>query len=158
MIIQALVLSLWIQVEAHAVEFEPLNKALLAALGTPKVQKKSFGPSQVFYSKNSAGKADKIAVVEKGIYEPNCSHTWVIALDSKTVKVTEIRVVEMSCQHAFPTKAASFLGQYQGVGPAETVTLSKKIKTIAKATGSSDLTTQAVVRAITTVKSHLNEL
>lgn len=152
-------LLLVIQIEvARAVEFEPLNKALLAVLGTPKVQKKTYGPSQVFYSKNAAGKPDKLAVVEKGMYEPNCTHTWVIGLDSKSTKVTQIRVVEMSCQHAFPTKAGSFLTQYKGVGPAETKDLKKKIKTIAKATGSSDLTTDAVVRAITTVKSHWGEL
>jgi hypothetical protein len=54
----------------------------------------------------------------------------------------------MSCPHAYPTREQSFLSQFIGKGPKDAPTLKKKVDTVAKATGSSDLTTDAVVRSI----------
>ena len=89
-----------------------------------------------------------MAFIQKGIYEPNCTHTWAIGIDPKTGKVTQVRVIEMSCPHAFPTKADSFLDQFKGKGPADAATLDSSIATIAKATGSCKLATDAVKRSI----------
>jgi len=136
---------------AHSAEFEKLGKAISKALGTKKAFQKKVKVKgqevQVFYNKKK-GKATKFAVVQKRIYEPDCTHTWVIGLDAKKSTVREIRVVEMSCPHAFPTRKASFLEQYSGVGPKGSKALKSKIVTIAKATGSSELTTDAVQTAI----------
>ncbi|MBC7692341.1 MAG: FMN-binding protein [Methylotenera sp.] len=138
---------------AHAAEFEPLGKAAAAALGTTKAFRKTVNVDKrdvtLFYSKDASGQPEKYAFVEKGIYEPSCTHTWVVGVDAKTNKVSEVRVVEMSCPHAFPTKAASFLDQFKGKGPADVAKLSSQISTIAKATGSANLTTDAVKRSIT---------
>lgn len=149
----ALTLAFWAQIElAGAVDFEPMNKALVNLLGTTKVVKKTVGKSEAYYVKGAKGIPSKIAFIERGVYEPNCTHTWAIGLDPKSGAVTEIRVIEMSCPHAFPTRAASFLDQYKGKGPADAAKLSADIKTIAKATGSSNLTTDAVKRTVTAYK------
>lgn len=136
---------LLVQLSAYAGEFEKMGTAVERALGTKKAKKKSMKidgkDAVVFYTEG----AQKIAVVQKGIYEPDCSHTWVVGIDGKSLKVDQIRVVEMSCPHAFPTNKASFLDQYKGRGPASVKTLKDEITTIAKATGSSNLTTEAVV-------------
>jgi hypothetical protein len=138
--------------EAFAVEFEQLGKAVAGVLGTTKAFKKTIPSGKdkvdVFYAKDGSGKASKYAFIEKGIYEPNCTHTWVIGVDARTNKVEEIRVVEFSCQHAYPTRAGSYLDQYKGKGPADVKKLDSDIMTIAKATGSSKLTTDAVKRSI----------
>jgi hypothetical protein len=139
---------------ALGVEFEKLGTAVEKALGTGKAFKTTVKmkgkATTVFYAKNAAGKASKFAVVQNGVYEPNCTHTWVVGIN-ESAQVEQIRVVEMSCSHAFPTKEANFLGQYKGKGPAATSKLKGDIHTIAKATGSSDLTTEAVVTSITLV-------
>lgn len=137
---------------AFATEFEPLNQAIALSLGTKKAFKKSFAfegkPLDVFYSKDSAGKALKYAFVQKGIYEPNCTHTWIVGVDALSGKVDGVRVVEMSCPHAYPTKTESFLGQYKGKGPADAAKLKSEITPIAKATGSANLATDAVRKSI----------
>lgn len=160
-LVAALGLTLALE-QAQGAEFEKLGKAVQAILGTPKaVQKKipvnAKYTAHVIYSKSAAGKPDKLAFIEKGIYEPNCTHTWAIGLDSAG-KVTQIRVIEMSCPHAFPTKTESFLGQFTGKGPADVAKLDGEIQTVAKATGSSKLTTDAVKRAITTYAKHKGQL
>lgn len=135
-----------------AVEFEKLGNAVAKALGTKKAFQKVVAvdgqKTTVFYSKNPAGKAKELAVVRKGIYPPNCSHTWVVGVNPESAKVSEVRVVEMSCPHAFPTKKAGFLDQYKGKGPKDLKKLKYDVHTIAKATGSSDLTTDAVKASI----------
>ncbi len=142
--------------QAVGVEIEAKGKALKALLGTPQVKRKQvkIGPAEreVFYTADKS----RIAVVESGLYPPNCTHTWAIGIAKD--KISEIRVLEMSCPHAFPTKAASFLDQYRGKGPAQAAKLKGDIHTIAKATGSADLLTDAVLRVLTalpTVKSAL---
>lgn len=136
------------RMSALATEFEPLGKAVAAALGTKKAFKKSFAfekkPLDVFYSKDKSGKAAKYAFVQKRIYEPNCTHTWVVGVDAKSGKVTQVRVVEMSCPHAFPTKTEGFLGNFKGKGFADANKLKSEVTPIAKATGSSELTVDAV--------------
>jgi len=138
---------------AQAVEYEKLGSAIQKALGTGKAFRTwttVFGKkTEVFYAKSSDGKATKFAVLEKRIYEPNCSHTWIIGLDAASASVEQIRVVEFGCPHAEPTKQASFLDQFKGKGPADVKTLKSDIHTIAKATGSSELATDAVISAIT---------
>lgn len=139
---------------ALGVEFEKLGSAVEKALGTTKAFQKKVSlkgvSTDVFYSKDASGKPKKFAVVQKGIYEPNCTHTWVVGL-SNTAEVEQVRVVEMSCSHAFPTKEDSYLGQYKGKGPADVSKLKGEVHTVAKATGSSDLTTDAVLTSITVV-------
>lgn len=149
------VLAVMLMVErASAAEFEKVGSAVGAALGTTKVFQKKFKNDQgqdvnAFYSKGTSGSPDKIAFVEKGLYNPGaCTHTWVIGLNATTSTVEKIRVVEMSCTHAHPTKADSYTSQYKGKGPANVGKLKEQIKTIAKATGSSDLMTEAVDRSI----------
>ena len=140
-------------VEAQAVEFEKLGNAVSKALGTKKAFQKSVNvngkETTVFYGKTDAGEPSKLAIVQKGLWEPNCTHTWVVGLDAKTATVEQIRVVEMSCPHAFPTNKASFLDQYKGKGPADLKKLKGEIQTIAKATGTCNLTTDAVVTSVT---------
>ncbi len=149
----ATALILWSRIEqASAVEFEPMKSALVSLLGSPKVMKKSVDDgkghkSDVFYLKGARG-ASKVAVIERGLYEPDCTHTWAIGLDATSGKVTQIRTIEMKCQHAFPCKASSFLDQYTGKGPADIAKLSGQINTIAKATATANLTTDAVKRSI----------
>lgn len=151
-------LALFLSLElAKAAEFEKLGAAIASLLGTKQAYKKTvkFNKKEVevFYNKGRDGKATKFAVVQKGIYEPNCTHTWVVGLDAHTAQVEDIRVVEMSCPHAFPTNTPRFLEQYKGRSPASTKALKKDIHTIAKATGSSHLTTDAVITAIDVAKS-----
>ena len=138
---------------AGAVEFEPQAKALIALLKSTKVSKKTVetkaGPMTLFYTKGADGRPERAAFVEKGVYEPSCSHTWAIGLDAKAGAIEEIRVIEMECNHAFPTRAASFLDQFKGKKVADAAKLSSQIRTIAKATGSCDLTTDAVKRVLT---------
>lgn len=138
--------------QTEATEFEPLGKSVAAALGTTKAFKKTMAVGKekvdVFYSKDAKGKADKLAIVQKGIYEPNCTHTWVVGMDAKKAVVEQVRVVEMSCPHAFPTKSDGFLGQYKGKGAADVAKLSSDVTPIAKATGTSNLTTDAVKKSI----------
>ena len=137
---------------AFATEFEPLGKAVAASLGTSKAFKKSFAferkPLDVFYAKNAAGKASKYAFVQKGIYEPNCTHTWIVGVDATSGKVDGVRVVEMSCPHAYPTKTESFLGQFKGKSFADAAKLKDDITPIAKATGSSNLAIEAVRKSL----------
>lgn len=137
---------------AQAQEFQSLGSAIKTILGNAGTGafKKNVNGKDVYYSKNGQGKAARLAFVETGIYKPNCTHTWVVGVDPASSKVTGIEVVEMSCPHAFPTKEKSFLDQYKGKGPAEARSLIKQIDTIAKATGSCNLTTEAVVRSIET--------
>ena len=138
--------------QASAVEIEPLKSALLALLKTPKVFKKQIrgvsGPVDVFYSKDGRGSADKMAFIEHGIYEPNCTHTWAIGVDKKTGKISQVRVLEYSCPHAAPINSSSFLDQYKGKAPVDVKKLDAKVTTIAKATGSCRLTTDAVKRTL----------
>lgn len=140
------------RMSAYATEFEPLGKAVAAVLGTKSAFKKSFAfegkPLDVFYAKDGAGKASKFAFVQKGVFEPNCTHTWIIGIDALSGKVDEIRVVEMSCPHAYPTKTESFLGQFKGKGLADAQKLKSDIAPVAKATGSANLVTDAVRKSI----------
>ena len=137
---------------AYATEFEPLGQAVAASLGTKKAFKKSFAfegkPLDVFYAKDGAGKATKFAFVQKGVYDPNCTHTWIVGVDAGTGKVNGVRVVEMSCPHAYPTKTESFLGQFKGKGLADAKKLKGDVTPIAKATGSANLAIEAVRKSI----------
>ena len=152
-IIAVLMLFIWIET-ARAVEFEKLNAAIAKVLGTTKAMKKTANvggkPADVYYPK-TGGKM--LAVIQKRIYEPNCTHTWVIGVDGATAQVKQIRVVEMSCPHAHPARANSFLEQFTGKGPADLAKLDKDISTIAKATGSCELTTDAVKTSIQAAQS-----
>lgn len=149
-------LLLCAQIEkSHAVEIEPWTKAVAAIVKKMKdvgVKKLSIGgkPVEVYFSKDAQGKANQLAFIEHGLYPPDCTHTWAIGIDGKSGKVTQVRVIEMKCNHAFPTKAASFLDQFTKKGPADANKLEGQIMTIAKATGSSNLTTDAVKRSIQT--------
>lgn len=133
---------------AMAVEFEPKGKAVAAVLGTKKAKSKKVTVDgkeiTAFYPAEGKG---KIAFVQEGLYPPNCTHTWVVGIDAAKGTVTEIRTVEMECPHAFPTKEASFLGQFEGKGYADLAKLDG-VHTVAKATGSSKLAIDAVKRSI----------
>lgn len=164
------VIALYVE-RGMATEFEKQNAALAKALGALKgVKKKTVSLSGAgldravastdaaeVYAVKEGSSIKKIAVVQKRTYEPNCSHTWVIGINPKKLQVEQIRVVEMSCPHAFPCNAASYLDQYKGVGPANLKTLRGKVDTIAKATGTSNLTTDAVITAVTAAKLYVAE-
>ncbi len=140
--------------KVDAAEFEQLGKAVAKVLGTTQAYRTTIDnagkTTEIFYSKNKKGKAAKLAVVEKGVYEPDCTHTWVVGVDAAKTTVTDVRVVEMSCPHAFPTREPSFLGQYKGKGKKSVKGLEKEVDIVAKATGSSELATKAVRSAIIT--------
>jgi hypothetical protein len=140
------------RLSATATEFEPLGAAVAGALGTKQAFKKSFAfekkPLDVFYSKDGSGKASKYAFIQKGVYEPNCTHTWVVGVDANSGKITEVRVVEMSCPHAYPTKTEGFLGQFKGKSFADAAKLKNDIAPIAKATGSANLAIDAVRKSL----------
>ena len=136
-----------------AAEFQPLGKAVGSALGaTVGVQKSTVivdgKPQAYFFTKDAAGKPQQLAFVQKRIYPPNCTHTWVVGVGAKSKKIEKIEVVEMSCSHAFPTKTESFLSQFMGKGPLEAKTLEGSVNTVAKATGTSNLAASAVVASI----------
>ena len=146
----------WMSVErVTAAEIEPMGKAIGSLLGTTKAFKKVLndgnGNVDVFYDKGANGKATKVVFIEKGIYKPDCTHTWAIGLDVASNQITEVRPIEMACPHAFPTKSASFLDQYKGKGPADVATLDSDVHVVAKATGTCKLATEAVKRSITTL-------
>ncbi len=136
--------------QASAVQFEAKGKAVAAVLGTKSAfQKKATlngKEESVFYSKGADGKAEILAFVQEGLYPPNCTHTWIVGVDAKKGAITEIRPVEMSCPHAFPTKEVSFLSQFQGKANADS--LDKDIKTVAKATGTSKLAIDAAKKSL----------
>lgn len=153
----ALVLGLfWAQVQiasAASCGFQKQGPALIGMLGTPKVSVKKVAQdqgatSEVYYAKGPNGKASKVAVVEKGMWEPGCSHTWAIGIDPGTGKVTEIKQIEMSCPHAHEICVSWFQDQFIGKGVAEMSKLEGSVKTVAKATGSSKIEATAVRRAV----------
>jgi hypothetical protein len=150
--ISAIVLALWATVEsAHAADIERMGDALKALLHTGAGVKAKAVPgskdgAKLFYVKRG-NKIAAAAFVERGIYPPDCTHTWAIGINPASGAVTGIRPIEMKCQHAFPTRAASFLDQFKGMGPRNLPKL-QNIETIAKATGSCLLTRDAVKRSI----------
>lgn len=158
---QLAVFFLWWSLSAGAAQFEKQSVALKKLLGPGQILKKTVALKdseldrkiagsfhhELYYARRD-GSATAMAIVEKRIYEPNCSHTWVVGINPKSFAVTEVRVVEMSCPHAFPCKENSFLDQYKGVGPAQLEKLRGQVDTIAKATGTSQLTTDVVVTAV----------
>lgn len=138
---------------AQAVEIEKKGKALSKVLGSTKgVSQKTISVDgkdvTVFYTKDSGGKANKLAFVQEGLYPPNCTHTWVVGVDPAKKAVTEVRVVEMECPHAFPTKEVSFLSQFEGKMIKDAAKLDSDIKNIAKATGSCKLAIEAVKKSL----------
>ncbi len=134
--------------QAFAVQFEPKGKAVAEVLGTKKAKQKKLTVDgkeiTAFYPSEGKG---KIAFVQEGLYPPNCTHTWVVGIDAAKNTVTQVRVVEMECPHAFPTKESSFLGQFEGKGLRDLDKLDS-VHTVAKATGSSKLAIEAVKRSI----------
>ena len=140
----------WASLEkAHAVDLVPMGKALAGVLGTQKAFKKSIGETTFFYSKDGKGKADRVAFIEKNVWQNSCTHSWIVGI-GKDGKVTQIVAQEQQCPHARPSSQASFLDQYTGKGPADVAKLKGQINTLAKATGSCELATDAVIHAITT--------
>jgi hypothetical protein len=138
---------------AHAVEFEPLKTALEKSLGKGTVFKKQYKVDgtnyDLFYSKAPDGKPLKFASVQKALYKPDCTHTWVIEMKAApAVEVQKVHVVEMKCKHAFPAKENSFLSQYEGKKIADAKGLDKSISTVATATYTATYTTDAVVRSL----------
>ena len=145
----------WLSVDrAQGAEIESMNKAVIAILGTPKATKRSVndGASDVdiFLAKDAAGKTKRLAFIEKGVYPPDCTHTWAIGVDGVSGRILQVRPIEMSCPHAFPTKSASFLDQFKNKGVADVKDLEEGVHVVAKATGTSQLTVQAVKRVLTT--------
>lgn len=151
----AMFLSLIWYTEVRAVEFEKLGAAVAGVLKTKSAIKASVevggNPQMLYYSKDDQGKPRRYAVIQKGKYEPNCSHTWVVGLNASGV-VEEVRVVEMSCSHAYPTRSPAFLDQFMNKGPKNLQSLKSNVHVIAKATGSSELARDAIVRSIEAVK------
>ncbi|MGZ3694532.1 MAG: FMN-binding protein [Bdellovibrionota bacterium] len=146
--------------QALAVTIQPKGKAIADVLGTSKdvSQKKLDHDQMVYYSKGSDGKAAKFAFVQEGLYPPNCTHTWIVGVDAASGKVTEVRPVEMSCPHAFPTKEVSFLSQFKGKAIADADKLDKEIDVVAKATGTSKLAIEAVKKSLKSAQSLKGQL
>ncbi|MBI3294530.1 MAG: hypothetical protein HYZ71_07335 [Deltaproteobacteria bacterium] len=136
--------------QGFSVEIESLKSALKAALGHVKAATKKTvtEKDQTFDIYFDKAALKNYAVVQKRIYPPNCTHTWVIGIDALSKKVNEIRIVEYSCPHAKPATTASYFEQYKGKGPVDMSELKGSIQTVAKATATCDLTTDAVVMAV----------
>src|SRR3954468_5304707 len=83
--------------ESQATTFEKMGSAIEKILGTKKAVKKTVDvngkPVDVYLSSTEP----RVAVVQKAVYPPDCTHTWVIGTNGETAKITQIRVVEMSC-------------------------------------------------------------
>jgi hypothetical protein len=152
--------TLWALIESgYAADFIPLPTALEKALATKKVKKKTLtaeplssgalemGKSTDLYYVKDGDKVKRAAFVDKGMYKPGCTHTWVIGINPDKGSVTDIQVVEMSCPHAHPTREARFLDEFKGMGPADAGKI-KDINTVAKATGSSELLKHSVKRVV----------
>jgi hypothetical protein len=137
--------------DVRATEFEKMGSALNKVLRTTKALKKTVQVNgkdvDVFYSEQG-GAPSHVAVIQKAVYPPDCTHTWVIGTNAEDATIEQIRTVEMKCPHAFPTNKAVFLDQYKGKGPADIKKLKDEVQTIAKATGTSNLTTDAVIVSI----------
>lgn len=144
--------------QAQATQFEPKGKAIAEVLGTRQAFSKQVGSDKVYYAKGTNGKAIKLAFVQEGIYKPNCSHTWVVGVDVASGTVSDVKVVEMGCPHAFPTKEDSFLGQFKGKAIADADKLDSDISVVAKATGSSKLAIDAVKKSLKTAKELQGQL
>lgn len=141
--------------QAQARQIAPLLKTVADVLGTSKASKKVLGATTVFYSKDK-DKASKIAVIAHATWGGRCTHEWVIGIDYPTNKVTKVAVTELSCPHADPINESGFLDQFKGKGPVEIKGVKRisQINTVAKATGSSDLTNEEVVKAIALVEKN----
>jgi hypothetical protein len=126
-----------------------MGKSIMAMIGTKDATKKTFPGTTAIYDKKANGKPKVVAFVEKNTWQTTCAHTWIVGIGADG-KVTQVVAQEQQCPHAKPAAAASFLEQYKGKGPADTAKLKDNVTTIAKATGSCELATEAVVHAITT--------
>lgn len=146
---------------AQATEFESLKSALENALGIKGQKNKTLATiykktytlgklkHDLYYTKDAKGNAVRFATVQKDLYKPDCTHTWVIGMKVKpAVEVEQVRVVEMKCKHAFPAKERSFLSQFEGKKIADAKTLDRDVGTVATATYTATYTTQAVIRAL----------
>lgn len=140
---------------SHARQLMPLGNALIATL-----KSKSAVPSKlpqykgkVYYTVGADKKPSRVSVVENGTWGTDCTHTWAVGLDAKTAKVREVKVIELSCPHADPINTPRFLSQFVGKGPKDfsKMKLGAGIDAAAKATGSSEMTIDAVKRSITLV-------
>lgn len=149
---RALVVLASLPLISQARQLMPLGNALMATL-----KSKSATPSskpdlkdKVYYTIGADKKPERVSVVEKGLWGTNCTHTWVIGLDAKTAKVDDIKITELSCPHADPINTPKFLSQFKGKGPADSakLKLGGGIDAAAKATGSSEMTIDAVKKAI----------
>lgn len=134
-----------------AAQFEPMGKAVEKILGTKKAKmksEKSGGEDVKFFAPEKG--SGKYACVAKGLYPPDCTHTWAIGFDSNKLTVGEIRPIEMSCHHAYPTKENGwFFKQFKGKGTKDLVELKDhSFRKVAKATGSSELTGDAIVKCL----------
>lgn len=141
--------------QAEARQIAPLLKTVADVLGTSKASKKMLGTTTVFYSKDK-DKASKVAVIAHALWGGRCTHEWVIGIDYPTNKVTKVAVTELSCPHADPINESGFLDQFKGKGPVDMKGVKRLsgINTVAKATGSSDLTNEEVVKAIALVEKN----
>jgi thiamine biosynthesis lipoprotein len=135
--------------QARAVDLIPLNKALEGALGTSKAFRKTIGDATFFYSKDAAGRPARLAFIEHNTWQKSCSHTWVVGID-RAGRVVRVIAQEQQCPHAKPSAADSFLDQYKGKSPADAAKLRDSVNTIAKATGSCELATDAVTHVLNT--------
>lgn len=139
--------------QGFSVEIESLKSALKAALGPVKSATKQTVTHNdqtfdVYYDKAALV---NYAVVQKRVYPPNCTHTWVVGINAKKKTVNKIRIVEFSCPHAKPATTASYFEQYMGKGPTDLESLKGSVSTIAKATATCDLTTDAVITAVQSI-------
>jgi hypothetical protein len=138
--------SLWATLEqAHAVDLVPMGQALIKLLGTPKAMTKKVDGATAVYAKDGKGKV--VAFIEKNVWNAQCDHTWLVGI-GKDGKVTQVVAQNQQCPHAKPSAAESFLDQYKGKGPADVAKLKSDATTIAKATGSCELASDAVVHAV----------
>jgi thiamine biosynthesis lipoprotein len=150
---------LWATLEqAHAVDLVPMGKALMKYTGSPKAMSKKVDGATAVYAKDAQGKVKfPVAFIEKNVWNAQCDHTWIVAINPDG-KVAEVVAQNQQCPHAKPSAANSFLDRYKGKGPADVQKLKGEIDTIAKATGSCNLATDAVIHAVNSFQKIRSQL
>ena len=151
-------MALFLLVEARsalALEFETTSQAIQGLLETKTYYRKQVLPSSlnskqmdILYSRNSSGAPGRVLFLQHRENPAKCAHTWAVAIDPKSTRVLGVHVLSVKCAYGFGIRDSKFLDQYRGVGPAEVKDLERRIHGVARATVSSQLTTQVVKESV----------
>jgi len=163
--------------EAGAIKYLGVAKAVSQILGVKKsrikqhkrtLTRKEFkwlktrwktNPSKKPYKVYFAKKRKKLsgfAVASVRYYDKSCKHHFVIGVSPK-LKVTEVKILELSCKEAYGINKKSFLGQFQekgylGKGKFDAIQVGNDIVAVTKATDSSVYVAEESKKALDIVR------